>query len=70
MAKILVQSGCSQALVGKVVDSILHLAGLSVKGQISHQTVQCAILEGGIAADIQLGHKMNYAQCKSTKFLH
>ncbi|KAF8221424.1 hypothetical protein L208DRAFT_1371956 [Tricholoma matsutake] len=59
LARIIVRSGCSQAKVGGVIQSIGKLLGITIKTPMSHQTVGRAILEGGVAAKIQLGYEMS-----------
>lgn len=64
MAWALVDTGCSQDAVGRTIKCICKYANISVKGVMSHRTVQRAILEGGIASDIQLAHELIEAKCK------
>lgn len=60
LCRVLVSAGCSQDLVGKVVGDVLAAAGISVTGPaMSGRTVARAILEGGIMADMQLGHEIS-----------
>jgi hypothetical protein len=59
LAWIIVWSGCSQAKVGVVIQSIEKLLDITIKTPMSHQTVGRAILEGGVAAKIQLGYEMS-----------
>jgi hypothetical protein len=57
---LLVSAGCSQELVGSVVEEILTAAGVSVVGPtMSGRTVAQSVLEGGVMADIQIGHKIS-----------
>jgi len=59
LCQILVQAGCSQVLVGDVVEEVLAAAGISVIGpKMSARTVARAVLEGGIMADIQMDHEI------------
>jgi hypothetical protein len=59
LCRILISAGCSQYLVGDVVEDILTAAGIAVVGPtMSGRTVAWSILEGGIMADIQLGHEI------------
>ncbi|KAF8238173.1 hypothetical protein L208DRAFT_1355507 [Tricholoma matsutake] len=59
LAWIIVHSGCSQAKVGGVIQSIGKLLGITIKTPMSRRTVGRAILEGGVAAKIQLGYEMS-----------
>jgi hypothetical protein len=59
LARIMVRSGCSQAKVGGVIQSMGKLLGITIKTPMSRQTVGRAILEGGVAAKIQLGYEMS-----------
>jgi len=60
LCRILVNAGCSQDLVGNAMVAILAAVGLTIKGpSMSKRTVARSILEGGIMADIQLGHEIS-----------
>ncbi|KAJ6506661.1 hypothetical protein C8R45DRAFT_1050930 [Mycena sanguinolenta] len=61
MARALVGAGCSQEKVGKMIEYIARMAGRSVKQKMSRRTVQRALMEGGVAARIQLTHEMAQA---------
>ncbi|KAJ7787218.1 hypothetical protein B0H14DRAFT_3505801 [Mycena olivaceomarginata] len=52
------KAGCTQGKVGSVISNIAKHAGLEVKGDMSRCTVQCALIEGGVAACVQLGYEM------------
>lgn len=69
LARIVVQSGCSQAKVGRVIQSIGKLLGITIKTPMSRRTVGRTILEGGVAAKIQLGYEMSRTQSKSLSVL-
>jgi hypothetical protein len=58
LAHITVKSGCSQAKVGGLIQSIGKLLSITIKNPMSHWTVSRAILKGGIAAKMQLGYEM------------
>ncbi|KAJ7221761.1 hypothetical protein GGX14DRAFT_388880 [Mycena pura] len=58
MARELVNAGCSQEKVGSIIQYVGQKAGGSVKKKMSRRTVQRALMEGGIAARIQLAHEM------------
>ncbi|KAH9915346.1 hypothetical protein B0H21DRAFT_703393, partial [Amylocystis lapponica] len=60
LARALVKSGCSQHTVATVIARVAHAMGASVKHNMSRRTVQRAILEGGVAAKVQLGHEMSH----------
>jgi len=60
LCRVLVSAGCSQDLVGKVVEDVLATAGISIIGPtMSGRTVARAVLEGGIMADMQIGHEIS-----------
>ena len=61
LIKLLVQAGCSQAYVGEVIHEVFRTAGISVRGNVSRRTVSRVILEGYVAAKIQLGFEMDKA---------
>ena len=57
---MLVYTGCSQKLVGDVIEEVLAAANIHVVGpMMSERTVAHSILEGGIMADIQMGHEIS-----------
>jgi hypothetical protein len=63
LCRILVNAGCSQEFVGDVIEEVLHAAGISVVGStMSSRTVRRAVLEGGVMADIQMGHEIANAK--------
>lgn len=64
IARLLVKSGCAERKIGKVIKSVGRVFGVEVKGNMSQRTVQRVILEGGIAADVQLGFEMSKVDCK------
>ncbi|KAJ6548832.1 hypothetical protein B0H19DRAFT_952564, partial [Mycena capillaripes] len=61
MARTLVKAGCSQEKVGSVIQYVAQKAGRTVKGKMSRRTVQRSMVEGGVAARIQLAHEMAQA---------
>ncbi|KAF8193284.1 hypothetical protein K438DRAFT_2133118 [Mycena galopus ATCC 62051] len=58
MARALVGAGCSQEKVGNMIQYVARMAGRSVKQKMSRRTVQRALMEGSVAARIQLAHEM------------
>ncbi|KAF8223650.1 hypothetical protein L208DRAFT_1516295 [Tricholoma matsutake] len=58
LARMLVQAGCSQEYVGEVIQKVCKSAGVEVSAKMSRRTVATAILEGGIAAEIQLAYEI------------
>jgi hypothetical protein len=64
LARTLVAAGCSQQYVGNVIHTVCKNAGIAVQGSMSRHTVSRAILEGGIAAQIQIGHELAQAEGK------
>lgn len=62
LAAFIKQSGCSDDLVGEVIECVFNVAGISVQGRrMSGRTVGCIITENGIASQIQLGYEMAVA---------
>ena len=66
LARTLVAAGCSQEYVGGLVQTICENAGLTVSNKMSRRTVSRALLEGGVAAKVQLGHEL--AQTKGNSY--
>jgi hypothetical protein len=61
LARLLVQAGCSQDYVGEVIQKICHQVGVEVTGKMSRRSVSQSILEGGVAAELQLVHEITNA---------
>jgi chromosome segregation ATPase len=61
MVRLLVQSGCSQDSVNRMIHAVLRMAGVSVIGKISRRSVSRFIREGFYAAQVQLGYEMDKA---------
>ena len=64
MARALVKAGCGQAHVSTVIKQISAGIGVTVTGNISRRTVGRSILEGGIAAELQLAHEIKQTDSK------
>ncbi|KIK96708.1 hypothetical protein PAXRUDRAFT_137914, partial [Paxillus rubicundulus Ve08.2h10] len=59
IARRLVLAGCSQKSVGPAIQAILKALDMPVgKRCMSNRTVQRAVLEGGVAAKMQIGHEI------------
>jgi hypothetical protein len=58
LIRLLVQAGCSQEYIGKVIHAIFRTAGISVIGDVSRRTVSRIVSEGYCAAQVQLGYEM------------
>ncbi|PCH43335.1 hypothetical protein WOLCODRAFT_90250 [Wolfiporia cocos MD-104 SS10] len=58
LAQLLVKSGASQRSVGGVIQKMTSMMGAKVDHCMSQQMVACTVLEGGVAAQIQLAHKI------------
>jgi hypothetical protein len=58
LIRLLVQAGCSQEYIGKVIHAIFRTAGISVVGDVSRHTVSRIVSEGYYAAQVQLGYEM------------
>ncbi|KDQ57065.1 hypothetical protein JAAARDRAFT_131143 [Jaapia argillacea MUCL 33604] len=59
LVRALVNSGCSQRKVGKVLKLVGKAMGMSIDREISRRTVGRIILEGGIAAEMQIGYEVS-----------
>jgi hypothetical protein len=64
LARTLVAAGCSREYVAKVIKAVCKNAGVTVHGSMSRRTVSRAVLEGGIAAQIQIGYELAQADGK------
>lgn len=62
LAHELVKAGCAQESVGSIIQLIARNAGISVKNQMTCCTVDRAIIEGGLAAQVQLGYELSQAK--------
>lgn len=56
--RLLTMSGCVPAKLGKVMQTVMRFCGFNVKCSASRRTVQRAILEGGVAAKVQMGYEI------------
>jgi len=66
LARKLTTAGCSKEFVGAVIEAVCKAAGVTVDAVISRRTVGRAILEGGIAAELQIGHEIAQATSLTT----
>lgn len=64
MARALVKAGCGQEHVSAVIKEVSAGIGITVTGSISRRTVGRSILEGGIAAELQLAHEIKQTDSK------
>jgi hypothetical protein len=64
MARTLVAAGCAHERVGHVIQTVCKNAGIDVVGNMSRRTVSRTILEGLVAAQVQLGHELTKAEGK------
>ncbi|KIJ05843.1 hypothetical protein PAXINDRAFT_23055, partial [Paxillus involutus ATCC 200175] len=58
-ARTLVQAGCSQESVGTIMQKACVLLGFQEPRRMARRTVQRSVLEGGVAANIQLAHEIS-----------
>jgi hypothetical protein len=65
LARMLVKAGCSQQAIGLIISDVAKGAGLAVNGQMSCRTVQRCLIEGGVAAHVQLGHELSHVDSRS-----
>ena len=61
LARMLTHAGCTKHYVGAVIKAVCDLAGVSVDAEMSSRTVGRAIIEGGVAAEMQLGYEIAMA---------
>ena len=54
--------GIPTSNVMKVINVCAESFGLKIIGAVSARVIGCAVLEGGIAAKIQLGHELSKAK--------
>lgn len=64
----LAKAGCAPSKTGKVIQMVARLAGANYTSKLSRRTVRRAIIEGGVAAKMQLGYEIKMA--KGTLPLH
>jgi hypothetical protein len=65
LARLLVQA--AQDWVGKIIQAVLEMASFECSNEMSRCTDNCAILEGAMLADMQIGHHL--ARIKGMLFL-
>ncbi|THU77493.1 hypothetical protein K435DRAFT_738419, partial [Dendrothele bispora CBS 962.96] len=58
MARTLVKYGCARGKIGGIIRNVAALFGIEVKNEMSRRTVGRTVLEGWVAAQIQLGHEL------------
>lgn len=58
LARLMVSSGMAEAKVGAALQEIGRSFGIRIKHKMSKRTVHRAILEAGVAADLQLAYEM------------
>lgn len=63
LARTLVAAKCSQEYVGSVITAVCKSAGVAVQGKMSRRTVARAVVEGGVASQIQVGYELAQAKC-------
>lgn len=61
--RTLVSAGCAQKAVGSVIQSVGGLMGVNICNSVSKRTVRRAIIEGGVASTIQIGHAIAISKC-------
>jgi methionine aminopeptidase len=61
---LLTKAGCSPEYVGSVIETVCKSAGVEVVGKMSRHTVGRAIIEGGVAAKMQLGYELKKTKGK------
>lgn len=64
LMRVIAQSGCAREKVGKIMIQVAKFFGITIKNAVSRRTVSRAILEGGIAAKVQLGYEIAHANSK------
>lgn len=66
LVQSLVAAGCSQHQVANILKTTASTFGISLKQSMSRCTMCRAIIEGGVAAKVQLGYEISHTQSKST----
>lgn len=63
LVRILHRAGCAQAKIGKAVHAVARTLGVHLKHrEMSRRTVLRCLAEGGLVAQIQLGHEIKQAK--------
>lgn len=57
LARDIVEVGCARSRVGTVIEKVAKTFGVEIKSLMSERTVSRAILEGGIASQLQLAYE-------------
>ncbi|THV05639.1 hypothetical protein K435DRAFT_647075 [Dendrothele bispora CBS 962.96] len=58
LAREMVAAGCSRQKVGTLIKNVGATFGIEIKSTMSRCTVSRAVLEGGVAAKMQIGYEM------------
>ncbi|KAJ7604097.1 hypothetical protein DFH06DRAFT_1349727 [Mycena polygramma] len=58
LARTMVQSGCARGKVGPLMSEIASVFGVKISRKMSRRTVSRAILEGGVAASMQMTYEI------------
>ncbi|KAF7982655.1 hypothetical protein HWV62_27105 [Athelia sp. TMB] len=58
----LAKAGCAPSKTGKVIEMVAQLGGANYTSKLSRRTVRRAIIEGGVAAKMQLGYEIKMAK--------
>jgi hypothetical protein len=64
LIRLLTKAGCSAGYIGEVIIGVLKTAGITAIGSPSRRTVSCALVEGLVASQVQLGLEMSNANCQ------
>lgn len=67
LMQAVVSGGCPRNKVGPLIQKVSAFLGIKVKHAVDRRTVGRAILEGGIAAKMQLGYEMAAAESTSRR---
>lgn len=59
LVRALVQSGCHQSRVGEIIQAVGKSFGINILSHVSRRTVQRCLVEGSVAATIQLGFDLS-----------
>ncbi|KAJ7902286.1 hypothetical protein B0H13DRAFT_2275018 [Mycena leptocephala] len=69
IAHVLVSSGYKEGKVGDLMQDIARIFSVDLDCAMSRWTVRCAVLEGLVASQVQLGVEMKYSDGISAKYL-
>lgn len=64
LARLMVKTGTSRANVGMIMRANAEIHGITIKKAPCARTVGLTIIEGGVAAQMQIGYEMGLTKCE------